>query len=191
MKGLIRHPNVVEYRDTRSLAGRTALLMCRAGEHTLAARLREESRLSLDLARRFGEELIQVVDTLEGLGIVHRDIKPDNIGIASSPTTGRLQLVLFDFSLAGASPENIAAGTHPYLDPFLPLRRPPRWDLYAERYAVAVTLYELLIGEPPRWGEGKAQPAALDCEVSLDTDRFDPHLREGLTAFFQRALKRD
>ena len=187
----IRHPNVVEYRDTRSLAGRTALLMCRAGEHTLAARLREESRLSLDLTRRFGEELIQVVDTLEGLGIVHRDIKPDNIGIASSPATGRLQLVLFDFSLAGASPENIAAGTHPYLDPFLPLRRPPRWDLYAERYAVAVTLYELLIGEPPRWGEGKAQPAALDCEVSLDTDRFDPHLREGLAAFFERAFKRD
>ncbi len=63
----IRHPNVVEWRKTLSIAGRTALLLCRAGEHTLAERLRDDSGLSLDLTRRFGEELIQVVDTLEGL----------------------------------------------------------------------------------------------------------------------------
>lgn len=187
----IRHPNVVEWRKTLSIAGRTALLMCRAGEHTLAQRLRDETRLSLDLARRFGEELIQVVDTLEGLGIAHRDIKPENIGIAPSAATKKLQLVLFDFSLAGASPENIAAGTHPYLDPFLQLRKPPRWDIYAERFAVAVTLYEMVTGELPRWGDGKTQPAMLDCEASLDTDRFDPHLRDALTRFFEKALRRD
>lgn len=187
----IRHPNVVEWRKTLSIAGRTALLMCRAGEHTLAQRLRDETRLSLDLTRRFGEELIQVVDTLEGLGIAHRDIKPENIGIAPSAATKKLQLVLFDFSLAGASPENISAGTHPYLDPFLQLRKPPRWDIYAERFAVAVTLYEMVTGELPRWADGKTQPAMLDCEASLDTERFDPHLRDALTRFFEKALRRD
>ena len=41
--------------------------------------------------------------------------------------TGKLQLVLFDFSLCRTPADNITAGTHPYLDPFLSLRRPPRW----------------------------------------------------------------
>jgi serine/threonine protein kinase len=187
----LRHPNVVEWRKTLSVAGRTAILMCRASEHTLAQRLHDEAGLSLDLTRRFGDELIQVIDYLESQGIAHRDIKPENIGIAPSAATKKLQLVLFDFSLSGASPENISAGTHPYLDPFLQLRKPPRWDLYAERFALAVTLYEMVTGELPRWGDGKTQPAMLDCEVNLDADRFDPHLREGLIRFFDKALRRD
>lgn len=58
----------------------------------------------------------------------HRDIKPENIGIASS-RTGRLKLVLFDFSLSRTPPENIKAGTPPYLDPFLALRLHRRWDV--------------------------------------------------------------
>ncbi len=107
------------------------------------------------------------------------------------PPPKKLQLVLFDFSLTGASPENISAGTLPYLDPFLALRRPPRWDVYAERFAVAVTLYQMLTGGLPRWGDGKTPPAMLDAEVSLDSDRFDPHLRDALTRFFEKALRRD
>ncbi len=189
--GKLRHPNVVEYRKTLSIAGRTALLMSKAGDRTLAQRLRDEPRISLDLLRRFGEELIQTVDYLEQQGVAHRDIKPDNIGMSQVGTKGKLQLVLFDFSLSRASPENITAGTYPYLDPFLSLRRPPRWDLYAERFAIAVTLYEMVTGDLPRWGDGKTAPAMLDCEVTLESERFDPHLREGLTAFFEKGLRRD
>jgi serine/threonine protein kinase len=187
----LRHPNVVEWRRTLTVAGRTALLMRKAGDRTLAQRLEDETRLSLDLLQRFGDELIQTVDYLEEQGVAHRDIKPDNIGMSQVGTKGKLQLVLFDFSLSRTSPDNISAGTHPYLDPFLSLRRPPRWDLYAERYALAVTLYEMVAGELPRWGDGLTQPAMLDCEVTLDAERFDPHLREGLGAFFEKALRRD
>jgi serine/threonine protein kinase len=187
----LRHPNVVEYRKTLSIAGRTALLMSKAGDRTLAQRLRDEPRLSLDLLRRFGEELIQTVDYLEQQGVAHRDIKPENIGMSQVGTKGKLQLVLFDFSLSRAAPENITAGTHPYLDPFLSLRRPPRWDLYAERFALAVTLYEMVSGDLPLWGDGKTAPAMLNYEVTLNADRFDPHLREGLTAFFEKGLRRN
>ncbi len=187
----LRHANVVEYRKTLRVSGRTALLMSKAGDRTLAQRLRDEARLSLDLMRRFGEELIQTIDFLEQKGVAHRDIKPDNIGVSQVGTKGKLQLVLFDFSLSRASPENIAAGTHPYLDPFLSLRRPPRWDLYAERFALATTLYEVVTSDLPHWGDGKTAPAMLDCEVTLDIERFDPHLREGLTAFFEKGLRRD
>jgi len=81
LRGL-RHPNIVEFRDLVQINGRTSLLMRRAGEKTLTKRIREEGRLSPDLLRRFGEELLEVLDYLEQNGVVHRDIKPDNIGIA-------------------------------------------------------------------------------------------------------------
>jgi len=187
----LRHPNIVEWQRTLSVNGRTALLMRKAGDTTLSHRIREEARLSLDLLQRFGEELIQAVDYLEQRGVAHRDIKPDNIGMSQAGTKGKLQLVLFDFSLTRTSAENIAAGTHPYLDPFLSLRKPPRWDLQAERFALGVTLHEMVTGVLPRWGDGKTQASMLDCEATLATERFDPLLRGGFTAFFAKTLNRN
>ncbi|QVL47095.1 MAG: BREX system serine/threonine kinase PglW [Thiocapsa sp.] len=184
------HPNIVKYRGTRSVAGRTAVLMTQAGEQTLRKRIYEPEPLSLDLVARFGEELLSVVNYLEAEGVTHRDIKPDNIGIATAKDK-RLALVLYDFSLARTAPENLNAGTRPYLDPFLSLRKPPRWDLYAERFAVAMTLYELLGRALPTWGDGASEAATLDCEATIESERFDPALREGLTAFFAKALRRE
>ncbi|WP_324597729.1 protein kinase [Accumulibacter sp.] len=187
----LRHPNIVEWQRTLTVNGRTALLMHKAGEKTLADRIRDGARLSLDLLQRFGEELIQAVDYLDQQGVAHRDIKPDNIGMSQAGTRGKLQLVLFDFSLTRTPAENIAAGTHPYLDPFLSLRKPARWDLQAERFALAVTLHEMVTGVAPRWGDGKTQASMLDCEATLASERFDPLLRDGFTAFFARALNRN
>ena len=187
----LRHPNIVEWQRTLTVNGRTALLMHKAGEKTLADRIRDGARLSLDLLQRFGEELIQAVDYLDQQGVAHRDIKPENIGMSQAGTRGKLQLVLFDFSLTRTPAENIAAGTHPYLDPFLSLRKPARWDLQAERFALAVTLHEMVTGVAPRWGDGKTQASMLDCEATLASERFDPLLRDGFTAFFARALNRN
>ncbi|MEP6587327.1 MAG: BREX system serine/threonine kinase PglW [Polaromonas sp.] len=186
----LHHQNIVEYRRTLSVAGRTALLMRSAGPKTLAQKIKEDGRLSLDLLQRFGEELIEVVNHLEDHGVAHRDLKPENIGIAPT-SSGKLQLVLFDFSLCRTPAENISAGTHPYLDPFLSLRKPPRWDLYAERFALAVTLYEMAVGKLPVWGDGQTSPVMLDVQATVASDVFDPVTREGFTAFFSKALRRD
>lgn len=186
----LHHQNIVAHRETLTVAGRTALLLKSAGSRTMAEKLKEEGRLSLDMLQRFGEELIEAVNHLEAEGVAHRDIKPENIGIAEN-RTGKLQLVLFDFSLCRTPADNITAGTHPYLDPFLSLRRPPRWDLYAERFALAVTLYEMAVGQPPVWGDGQTSPAMLDVEATIESDVFDPVTREGFTAFFSKALKGD
>jgi serine/threonine protein kinase len=189
----LHHHNIVAHRRTLSVAGRTALLLKTAGDKTLAETLkdvREQGRLSLDMLQRFGEELIEAVNHLEAEGVAHRDIKPENIGISRN-RTGKLQLVLFDFSLCRTPTDNISAGTHPYLDPFLSLRKPPRWDLYAERFAAAVTLYEMAVGQPPVWGDGQTSPAMLNVEATIESDVFDPVTREGFTAFFAKALKRD
>jgi hypothetical protein len=97
-----------------------------------------------------------------------------------------LKLVVFDFSLCRTPADNITAGTHPYLDPFLSLRRPPRGDLCAERFALAVTLFEMTIGKPPVWGNGQTSPDMLDVEATIASDVFDPVTREGFTAFFPK-----
>lgn len=186
----LRHPNIVEHRRTLQVAGRTALLMRSAGPKTLAQKIKEDGRLSLDLLQRFGEELIEVVNHLEDHGVAHRDLKPENIGIREGASR-KLQLVLFDFSLCRTPADNISAGTHPYLDPFLSLRKPPRWDLYAERFALAVTLYEMAVGKVPIWGDGQTSPAMLDAEATIASDVFDPVTREGFTAFFSKGLSRD
>jgi len=186
----LHHQNIVEHRRTLQVAGRTALLMRSAGAKTLAQTIKEDGRLSLDLLQRFGEELIEVVSHLEDQGVAHRDLKPENIGIRQS-ASGKLQLVLFDFSLCRTPADNITAGTQPYLDPFLSLRQPPRWDLYAERFALAVTLYEMAVGKSPIWGDGHTSPAMQDAEATLASDVFDPVTREGFTAFFSKALCRD
>ena len=194
----LRHPNIVEaYRDEAyreiELSGHAAVFMALAGAenkggaYTLADRIREEGRLSLDLLQRFGEQLVSVVQWLEEKGVSHRDLKPDNIGVSGTP----LSLVVFDFSLADTPAEQIRAGTPQYRDPFLALRTPPRWDAGAERFSAAMTLHEMATGQLPGWGDGQSDPALLDQEVSLDAELFDPSVREALTAFFRTALARD
>ena len=121
----LHHQNIVRFLGEATLAERPAILMERAGEKTLAQWIRGRDTLSLDLMRRFGENLLAAVGHLEQEGVAHRDIKPNNIGIAKAAGTGAYRLVLFDFSLSRAPMENIQAGTRPYLDPFLADRKPP------------------------------------------------------------------
>jgi len=186
----LHHQNIVRFVAEATMRERPAILMERAGDKTLAQWIRGGDALSLDLMRRFGEHLLSALEHLEQEGVAHRDIKPDNIGVAKVAGTGAYRLMLFDFSLARAPTDNIQAGTKPYLDPFLAERRPPRWDLHAERYAAGVTLHEMLAGAPPSFGDGLTDPLMIDDEATIAVERFDPTLREGLRHFFERALRR-
>lgn len=191
------HPNIVKFFRHLELSGHEALFMAMAGAenksgtYTLADRLREEGRLSLDLLERFGSQLLSVVQWLEKEGVSHRDLKPDNIGVTASGTDKSLGLVVFDFSLANTPAENVRAGTPPYLDPFLRLRKPPRWDVYAERFAAAMTLHEMATGSLPGWGDGLTDPTLVEDEVTLEVESFDPSVRAVLAEFFTTALAKN
>ena len=187
--GKLRHQHIIEHIETLTLGDKSCLLLRSAGPETLGQRLRKEGRLHVDLLQRFGEDLLGVVKFLEEQGIPHRDIKPDNIGVGPVGRGDKLHLVLFDFSLSRTPPENVEAGTKAYLDPGLPLRK--RWDLHAERYAVAVTLFEMTTGTLPVWGDGRSEPSQLECEATLDGELFDSALRETLVPFFTKALRRN
>ena len=49
----------------------------------------------------------------------------------------------------------------------------------------------MLAATPPRFGDGLTDPRLTEDEATIAVDRFDPALRDGLTVFFSRALRRD
>ena len=195
----LQHPAIAGLlEDPFELSGHTAILIGYAGpkvdpskpelkaSRTLAGRLRDDP-VGVELAQRWGEDLLDALRYLEGMGRAHRDIKPDNLGVAPRGENDELHLVLFDFSLAGAPVEAIEVGTRGYLDPFLELRG--RWDPSADRYAAAVTLFEMVTGTKPRYGDGTADPAIVAADPTVDPALFDSAVAGGLTSFFTRALQ--
>jgi serine/threonine protein kinase len=171
---------------------RTVIGVEYVGDHTLAEELRLHGPLTIHELERLGEDLFQAMAFLDKRGIWHRDIKPDNAALRELPRKGR-ELVLFDFSLAGAPDTDLIAGTRGYLDPFLGPSSRQHYDQAAELYAVAVTLHEMASGELPSWGDDLADARFLDPaeEAQLAEDLFDPVARDGLVEFFRVALHRD
>ena len=166
----------------------------RRREETVARQLRDNGRLQVDQLEAYGDYLFGAVDFLEGEGVWHRDIKPDNIAIRIRPNRTR-ELVLIDFSLAGYPANKTDAGTDGYLDPFVDVITRGTYDSHAERYAVAVTLHQMASGELPKWGDGTVLPRMTDAKEwpypTIAAEAFDPAVRDGLVAFFQKALHRD
>ncbi len=161
---------------------------------TLAQRLGREGRLHIDLLERFSQDLLNILCTLEEKGIHHRDIKPDNIAVGQGEAR-RLHLTLFDFSLADTPPRNISAGTRRFLDPMLALKERGAYDTAAERYAAAVTFYQMAagIGSFPVWGDGLTEATLLPAtitEATINPELFESSMREGLTRFFTKAFQR-
>ena len=187
----LRHPAVVEVFGTTELSGRPVLIEAMAGTQSLADELRSNGTPSIEFLERWGTDLLDALRYLEREGRWHRDIKPDNLGVTEIGPNREQHLVLFDFSLAEIPSTDLRAGTPPYLEPFLADRTSKQWDLNAERYAAAITLYEMATGEVPRWGDGRSNPAFTTGEVTLDALLFDPAARDPLEAFFARALKRN
>ena len=187
----------VRVHGLREIGGYQGVLMDVAGGKdgiSLQERIRTTG-ISVDLLQRLGGNLIEAVGVLEDRGLNHRDIKPENIGFGKTDNTGEQSLILYDFSLSQEDPANLRAGTPGFVDPFLAERARPRWDLPAERYAAAVTLYQMATGGGlPVWGDDATLPEMLPAAVdrpTLAAELFDPSVRESLSAFFNRALARD
>jgi len=190
----LKSPRLVRLLDDQPLriGQRTALLLELAGEETLSDELRKRPRLSLDLLERWGTDLLEALVALDAGGLDHRDVKPSNLGIRAQRSDRAKHLVLFDFSLARTGAGEVTAGTPPYLDPFLGSTLRPTWDSAAERYAGAVTLFEMATGHAPSFGDGVSDPAALKgVEATVEPTEFDPSVAPALVGFFRTALQRE
>lgn len=183
--GLLRHPRIVQFHETRTIGGRACLLLSIAGDRTLHQQLTDEGTVPLDYAVRYGEDLLSALELLEEKELTHRDIKPANLAIGGGgPTKSAHHLELFDFSLVDSAKTDLEMGTGAYRDPFL--RQRGSWDNGADLWSAAVTMHEMLTGVRPTYG------SALDpnAQLTLAAERFDPTVRERLIAFFQKALAR-
>jgi len=184
--GRLRHPSIVPLRDVLTLADRTCLLLGIAGAVTLQRHLTDEGPLAVEDAIRYGEDLLDALDYLAREGVLHRDIKPGNLGVGARHKKAR-RLTIFDFSLIDVPLTDLKVGTDPYRDPYL--RDRGVWDSAADRWAAAITLHEALTGARPGWGAlGQPIPAPT-LPLVLAAERFDPDARDRLVAFFQRALE--
>ncbi|MCA9702010.1 MAG: Smr/MutS family protein, partial [Myxococcales bacterium] len=119
----------------------------------------------------------------------HRDVKPHNLGFTPVEQKRARHLILFDFSLSAEPADRTDLGTVAYRDPWLPLRK--AWDHAADRYAAALTMHEMLTGIRPDYGDGGHPATVRDAHLRLDATRFPQSVRNGLVAFFERALARE
>jgi serine/threonine-protein kinase len=151
---VLNHPNIVGVYDWGTTDNGTYFMVMEyVPGHNLRALLAEYGRLE---PQQVGEVTLQVLSALEhahGHGIVHRDVKPENILIARDGT-----VKVADFGLARAfadsyvsQAEGTVTGTVQYLAPEQIQGEPadPRTDLYS----TGVVMFELLTGKAPFTGE--------------------------------------
>ncbi len=173
--------------------GRTALVLSMGGDSTLSDLTRHWAVPGPDL-ESLGRQLLDVMAALDRTGVLHRDVKSANLGLTPQ-IGGRSRLTLFDFSLARRAVSDLAAGTPPYLDPFLGGKDRPAYDSAAEWYAAAVVLYEMATSGVPVYGDGGSDPGVITDDVSVEPEYFTgvqdrPAVAAALTDFFRRALSR-
>lgn len=161
------HPNIVTIFDMGVHGGLPYMLLERVEGRSLRTILKEGPLPPL----RALEVVDGVLDALEcahEVGIIHRDVKPENILITPR---GRVKLV--DFGLAwNPDPEarttkgRTRVGTPMYMAPEQ-VRRPEGVDGRADLYSLGVVLLELLTGRPPRkQGRAFTLPRGLDPAVA-------------------------
>ncbi len=124
---------------------------------TLRELLREQKRLTVPQTITIMDAVLAGLSAAHRAGIVHRDVKPENVLLAED---GRIKIG--DFGLARATTANTATGqqllgTIAYLAPELVTRGTA--DARSDIYALGIMLYEMLVGEQPYKGEQPMQIA--------------------------------
>lgn len=124
---------------------------------TLRELIKEQKRLTLPQTITIMDAILAGLSAAHRAGIVHRDVKPENVLLAED---GRIKIG--DFGLARATTANTATGqqllgTIAYLAPELVTRGTA--DARSDIYALGIMLYEMLVGEQPYKGEQPMQIA--------------------------------
>jgi eukaryotic-like serine/threonine-protein kinase len=152
----LNHPGIVTLYEMGEEDG-NALLVTELVEGSTLARLAHEGELSDREIGEIGADLCEALDHAHSRGVVHRDIKPQNVQVVD----GEPRAKLMDFGvahLADDAPLTAAGdviGTLAYMSPEQAEGRPAGPE--ADVYSLALTLYECWSGENPN---RRANPAA-------------------------------
>ena len=159
---LIQHPNAITIFDYSEDDGLLYLVMEFLAGETLRQRLRRDPPMEVSQALDMFEAMAGALGAAHRVGVVHRDLKPDNIFLAKFDAVGEVVKVL-DFGLAkllekAATGEeqltdhNLRLGTPRYMAPEQALGIQPI-DSRCDVYALGLLLFEMLAGRAPFTGE--------------------------------------
>ncbi|MFF4875849.1 Stk1 family PASTA domain-containing Ser/Thr kinase [Micromonospora sp. NPDC000668] len=198
----LTHPNVVAVYDQGTHAGLPYLVMEYVRGRTLRDVLAERRRLNPDEVLAISEQMLAAIAAAHRAGLVHRDVKPENVLVAEAPTGGVANLVdsvvkVADFGLARAveasadeEQGNQLMATVAYVAPELVTegRADPRTDVYS----AGIVLFEMLTGRVPYDGDRPVDVAwqHVDRDVPAPSTLV-PGLPSILDDLVQRATRRD
>ena len=152
----IRHPNVVEVMDveTDPQLNVSCIVMEYVDGGSLRQILKGQSKLNIEQAIVTIQSVASALSVAAEHGIVHRDIKPDNIMF-----TKRGGVKLADLGIAKKDDEddnltktNVMMGTPAYLSPEQ-VENPKAVDIRSDIYSLGATFYEMLTGQTPYPGK--------------------------------------
>src|SRR6266496_1090475 len=194
----LSHPHIVPIHSVgEGPDGLVYFVMAYVDGESLAAKLKRRGRLPSDEARRVMQETADALGAAHALGIIHRDVKPDNILLEGS----RGRVVVTDFGIAKAlssttggatlTGTGVAIGTPHYMSPEQ-AAGDREIDGRSDVYSLGVVAYQMLVGELPF--HAPTVPGILMKHITerapMITDK-RPELPEDLAACVMRSLEKD
>jgi len=155
----LTHPNTVRVYDFGSTDQGLLFLAMELLEGELAShRLGQGGAARPSEAITWAQQVLRSIGEAHAKGIIHRDIKPDNIYLARVPGRAEPVVKVLDFGIAKSvsgeqklsqfeTLDGTVFGTPRYMSPEQAQGKP--LDARSDLYAVGIVLYELLVGEPP------------------------------------------
>ena len=151
----LQHPHVLPLFDSGSERGLLFYVMPYVDGETLRARLARERQLPIVDAVRIATEVASALEYAHRRGVIHRDVKPENILLAQDG-----QALVADFGIALAishaagarlTQSGLSLGTPQYMAPEQAAAE-RSIDARVDVYALGAVTYEMLAGEPPFTG---------------------------------------
>ena len=204
----IRHPGIVEVFDFGRLpSGQAYIAMELLRGEDLSGFLARRGPLDASLAAQIAIQMLGALNATHAVGVIHRDLKPDNIFLVRDPgAPGAIRVKLLDFGIAkligtpnaaalsaGGRPrtKNMILGTPAYMAPEQ-CRGGAAIDARADLYAVGCLLFELLTGRPPFVADGDGEVMAMHIyEPPPRLSNLAPQLPVELDALIAKLLTKD
>ncbi len=190
----LSHPHVVPLLATGDQDGILWFSMPFIEGESLRASLSRQKKIPARDVVRILHDVVDALAYAHARGIVHRDIKPDNI------ITSGMHAVVLDFGvakalsaaipLAGGTTTGMAIGTPAYMAPEQ-LAADPAADHRVDIYAVGLLAYELLTGRSPFGGSSPQATMAAQLTQMPDPPSKFADLPEALSTVIMRCLEKD
>ena len=186
----LRHPHILPLFDSGTADGLPFYVMPFVHGESLRARLRRLGRLPVQEAAGILREVADALAHAHESGIVHRDVKPDNVLFDEDG-----HALITDFGIATArfhgrlTGTGRAMGTPHYMSPEQAMGK--MVDGRSDIYAVGVMLYEMLLGFPPFDGADSYSVGYKHVhETAAAPDVVDSRVSPELSALVMRCLSK-